>query len=285
VRIRPVAPAPILVASLLLAACAAPDADGGGTADEQAATASDAGAAPADSAQLLHERLVRWQGGREAWERTRYLAFRWIVERDGEVVAERSHAWDRWEGRNRVSFERDDGSRFVAVFDLASLRDDSLPPEGEVRVGGERLEGAARDSALRQAYGAFINDSYWLVMPLKWGDPGVHLSYEGWTELPDGERSATVHLGFDEGLGVTNDEYWGYVEPETGRMVAWRYHLQGREQKGPVIWWRDWRSFGPQELKLSLDRRWSDGSETRIHFEDVVADTALPAGTFELGSE
>lgn len=260
-------------------ACAPADEAADGSGADTAEAAPDTAALASDSAQLVAERLMEWQGGEEAWDRTRYLAFDWIVERGGEQVVRRSHAWDRAEARYRVSYEREDGARFYALFDVTSMKTDTMAPSGDVWVGGEKLSGAARDSALRNAYAAFINDSYWLLMPLKWEDPGVHLAYEGTTELAGDSTFATVHLTFDEGLGVTNDQYWGFVDVESGRLAAWRYHLQGQEQEGAVIWWRDWRTFGPQEIKLALDRRWSEG-DTRIHFEQVTADTAPPRDAF-----
>lgn len=272
----------ILPVAALLAACGGGEAGPGDAGASGAAPSPDRAdrAGPADSARLLADRVMEWQGGRDAWEATRFLRFDWIVEREGATAARRSHAWDRWEGDYRLSYTRDDGGRVVALFDLPSLASDTAPAEGDVWVDGERLEGSARDSALRQAYGAFVNDSYWLLMPLKWRDPGVHLEYVGRTELPDGNRYPTVHLTFEEGLGITNDRYWGFVDPESGKMVAWRYLLEGDEQKGPLIWWRDWRTFGPQGLRLALDRRFEAGP-LRIRFEGVAADTAVPAGVFE----
>ena len=269
------------LAAAALAACGPGDAADTGEAGPAASASGSSAPATSDADSAAHyaDRLMAWQGGREAWEATRFLRFRWIVERGGETVVERSHAWDRWTGRYRLSYTRPDSARFLALFDVGSLASDTVPPEGDAWVGGERLEGAARDSALRDAYGAFINDSYWLLMPLKWGDPGVHLEYQGTTPLPDGEAYPTVHLTFDAGLGVTEDEYWAFLEPASGRMAAWRYHLQGREEKGDLIWWEDWRTFGPQELKLSTNRRFSSG-DARIHFEEVAADTAVPDGTF-----
>lgn len=260
-----------------VAACAGGEAGPRGQGGDGAESA--AGTTDSDSAALLADRLMEWQGGADAWRSTRFLRFTWIVEREGETAARRSHAWDRRTGDYRLSFRRDDGSRVLALFEVPTMKSDTLDPVGDVWAGGEKLSGAARDSALRRAYGAFINDSYWLLMPLKWRDPGVHLEYAGRTQLPDGERYPAVHLTFDEGLGVTNDQYWGFLDPSTGRMAAWRFHLQGQEEKGPVIWWRDWRTFGPQELKLALDRRWESGP-VRIHFEEVAADTAVPPGVF-----
>jgi len=274
---------------LLIAACGGGSGGGGsagGSGSGGAATAGSAGTdcskaagTPADSASYFACRLMSAEGGQAAWKRTRYLAFHWIVERGGDTVADRAHRWDRWSGRYRLSFTPQDGQPFLALFDFQSMRSDTTPPEGDAWVGGRKLEGAARDSALRRAYAIAINDSYWLLMPLKWGDPGVHLAYEGRTLLPDSAAYPTVHLTFESGLGVTNDQYWAFLDPDSGRMAAWRYRLQGQEEKGPVIWWTDWRAFGPQGLELATDRRF-EGGGMRILFGGVVADTAVPDTAF-----
>lgn len=273
-------PLALLLPLALAAACGEPDT--GETADEAGEHAPAVemeadGDAASDSARILAHRLLEWQGGRQAWDETRFLAFRWIVERGGETLAARDHAWDRYTGRYRLSFGGASEDSVVALFDVNSMRSDTVSPSGDVWVGGERLEGTARDSALRDAYGAFINDSYWLLMPLKWHDPGVHLSYEGWRELPDGERYPTVSLTFEEDLGITNDRYWGFLDPETGRLAAWQFHLEGQEERGPVIWWRDWRQVGP--IRLATDRRWAQG-DARIHFEDLRASRSVPEDAF-----
>lgn len=236
-------------------------------------------ASPSDSAGVLADRVMETLGGKEAWDGTRYVAFRWVVDRGGEPFGH-AHAWDRYDGRYRLEFG--EGSEAVlALFDVDEVRRDSTwgkVPSGDVWLGGARLDGSARDSALARAYGTFINDSYWLLMPFKWRDPGVHLSYEGRQRLDDGEEYAVVHLTFEPDLGVTNDEYWAYVVPETGVMAAWRFHLQDQEEPGPVIRWRDWRQVGP--IRLAADRVWPDG-QRRIWFEGLEAGAEVPGGVFD----
>ena len=229
-----------------------------------------------DSAVLVADLLLDALGGRTAWEETRFVGFRWIVEREGEVVADRKHAWDRYTDEYRLEFARG-GDTTLAYFNVLSIKHDSIPVSGDVWVDGTRLEGAVRDSALQRAYGIFINDTYWLLMPFKWRDPGVHLAYEGLRELSDGRTYTTVHLTYDEGLGVTEDEFWGFVDPETGLLAAWQYHLQGRDAKGSIVWWRDWEQVGP--VRMAMDRRWDDG-DARIYFADVVASREVPGEIF-----
>lgn len=247
----------------------APTGDGGAETD----------AAPRDSAHVYADRVLESLGGEDAWEDTRFISFRWIVERDGEVISDRRHAWDRYEGRYRLEFAAGDAS-LVALFNEKEVREDPALgkiPEGRAWRDGAELNGVLADSVLSRAYGAFINDTYWLLMPFKWEDPGVHLAYEGTGTLPDGNDYAVVHLTFEPGLGVTEDQYWAFVDPTTGRMEAWRYHLESREEPGPVIWWEEWTPVG--DLTMPLRRRSEEGGLV-IRFEDVVAAERVPEDVF-----
>ncbi|MFQ5679218.1 MAG: hypothetical protein ACE5HP_07135 [Gemmatimonadota bacterium] len=235
--------------------------------------------APADSAQLLADRVMEALGGEEAWESVRFLTFRWVVAR-GERTVGRTHAWDRRTGRYRVEYDGRE-AHHTAIFNVREVRRDSLLgkiPAGRAWRDAQEVTGAAADSALARAYSIFINDSYWLLMPFKWRDPGVHLAYEGRQLLSDRQEYAIVHLTFEPDLGVTEDEYWAYVDPVTGIMTAWRYHLQNQEEPGPVILWRDWRRVGP--IRLAADREWPDG-ETRLYFEDLGTAAEVPEGAFD----
>ena len=142
---------------------------------------------------------------------------------------------------------------------------------------GEELAGAARDSVLRRGYGAFINDTYWAIMPFKWEDPGVHLAYEGTRTLSDGGAYEVIHLSFDQGLGTTEDQYWGFLD-DSGRMMAWQYHLGRAEAPGEVIWWSDWQPVGGIQFAMT---RLLDGGNRFIYFEDVAAGETVPAGRFD----
>lgn len=238
-----------------------------------------ADATPRDSAHVYADRVMESLGGEQAWDETRFVSFRWLVERDGEVVSDRRHAWDRYDGRYRLEYTAGDAPH-LALFDEKEVREDSVlgkVPEGRAWRDGSELSGAARDSALARAYGMFINDTYWLLMPFKWEDPGVHLEYEGTRALPDGIAYPVVHLTFEEGLGVTEDQYWAFVDPATGRMAAWQYHLGRSEEPGPVIWWEEWTPVGG--LTIPLRRRSEDGG-LAIRFEDVVAAGQVPDGAF-----
>lgn len=235
---------------------------------------------PVDTARFYAEQVMNSLGGKEAWDRTRYISYRWLVEREGSVVADRSHAWDRYDGHYRVEFEQRDSTHLM-LFNVNALQE--IPelgsvPTGRAWVGDRELTGAARDTALRRGYSVFINDSYWALMPFKWEDPGVHLAYEGTRALSDGNQYAVVHLTFDEGLGVSEDQYWGFVDPTTGRMAAWQYLLGSDTEPGDVIWWEDPSPVGPLRFPMNRVR---DGAGRFIYFDDVVMSATVPAGRFD----
>ena len=58
--------------------------------------------------------------------------------------------------------------------------------------------GAKPRSSLERAYGAWVNDTYWLLMPYKLRDPGVNLAYDG-EETLDGQTYDKLLLTFQAG--------------------------------------------------------------------------------------
>ena len=167
--------------------------------------------------------------------------------------------------------ESDDGESLVVLLDINSR-------EGNAWLGGAAVEGAQSDSLAEFAYARFINDSYWLLMPYKWRDPGVNLEYLGHETHDDGTWQV-FHLDFDD-VGLTpGDQYWAYVSDTPPHLMRkWQYHLQGRESKGPVIRWENWQQFGP--IRLATQRNPVD-ADFRIEFAQVEAAKRIPPGVFD----
>lgn len=219
-----------------------------------------------------------WQGvmdsiaPNDGWQRTRYVQFDWIVSRGGGQELRRSHRWDRFTGDYRVEAPTDAG-RMVALFNVNG------PSEGErVWIDGERVpDGARSDSLAQRAHAMFINDSYWLLFPFKWADPGVRTTYVGRQEAW-GETYEVVELTF-EGVGLTpQNRYQGFVDPETGMFELWR-HWTNVDDPEPRFTnrWTEWNRNGP--ILLSSRREGQDGS-SRIYFENLDASTDVPEGAF-----
>ncbi len=230
----------------------------------------------------LAARAMDAMGGREALNDVHLLRFDFAVERDGEVVARFAHWWDRFTGAYRLEgTDRDSGEPFRVLFDI----DDR---QGRAWIGDRELEGEELATRLEQAYGRFINDSYWLLMPWKWLDPGVNASWQGGRSV-DGTTYEVVQLTFGDEVGLTsNDRYWGLVNPASGRMERWEYVLQtetGEPGEGePTRWaWEGWQET-EAGIQLSTEkRRLGDGPAVLILFP--VAEARAEIGDAELAAE
>ncbi|MFQ5878077.1 MAG: hypothetical protein ACE5JH_10390 [Acidobacteriota bacterium] len=203
------------------------------------APASFDGAASDPRAVAVADRVLEALGGRRAWEETRFVRFAFVVRRGGTERGRRLHLWDRWEGRLRYEREDAEGRPLVVLLDLKSRR-------GEAFRSGDRLGEDEAGPLLKEAYEAWINDTYWLLMPYKMKDPGVRLAYAGETAV-EGTTYDRVGLSFGEGIGLTpGDRYWAYVSRRTGLVDRWEYILEGDPpDRPPTAWaWRGWTRRG-----------------------------------------
>jgi len=257
---RPESRLPTLPLVLCLLALALPTA-------VRPAAAGEVGEAD-EKAAAIAARTLEAMGGAEAYHATRFLRFNFF--------GFRLHHWDRHTGRHRLEGEDREGRSYVVLHHLDSR-------EGEVYVDGEKLEGEKKAEWLENAYGAWINDTYWLLMPYKLRDPGVNLGYDGEEEI-DGTTYDKLLLTFD-GVGLTpGDRYWAYIDRDTGLMDRWAYHLESWEaEREPTHWWwRDWQRYGDvllSPLRVKVD----DGAERPLgelavfdHLPDSVFESPAP---------
>jgi hypothetical protein len=207
--------------------------------------------------------------GGKSWEAARYFRFDFVVDlgekgRRGPYA----HHWDRYTGRYRVDVPGEKG--YTAYFDVNSPKD---AEKAVILRGGARLAGEDAAKALANAYGRFINDSYWLLAPLKSLDPGVNLADEGEVEA-FGRKAHVIRLSFN-GVGLTpGDVYRHFLDPETHEMLGWEYQLQNT-QPPPTRWkWDDVQTFAG--LKLSLRKSPDDPKSAikAILFENVAVAAA-----------
>ena len=202
-----------------------------------AATGAALAAAPTQSdpeAVEIAESVMERMGGKEAWDATRYVRWRFFDRR--------LHYWDKWTGDIRIESE-----------DAVTLMNINTK-EGRVWQGGEEITDAtALQEALDRGYRAWINDSYWLFMPYKLLDPGVTLRYMGEDMMADDREADVLELTFDN-VGVTpQNRYLVYVARDSGLVEQWSY-FQNREDSEPgfTLPWTGWQQFG--EIMLSTDR-------------------------------
>jgi hypothetical protein len=162
--------------------------------------------------------MMTAMGGVDNWNRAHFLRYDFKVNRGGKMVADRSHLWDKMTGRYRLDGKSKEGKSTVTLFNVANQ-------QGAAYVDGKKLEGQAAAEAIKSAYGAFINDMYWLAMPWKWLDAGVQLKYMG-KKAHRGQQMDVVQLTFGK-VGLTpGDSYEAFVSPKTKLMEHWKYKLQ-----------------------------------------------------------
>lgn len=208
--------------------------------------------ADSDSAFLIETRadsvamqLYEAHGGPTAWPAVPYLRFDFGIDREGETQVVAKHLWNRQTGDYRLEWGPSADSQYVALFNVNAFGEaasESAPDAGEVYLNGTTVEADERADRIEQAHQRFVNDTYWLLAPLKVFDPGVNRTYVA--DSSDTQHEV-IRLTFGE-VGLTpGDTYWLYVNAETGRLDRWAFHLQGMDEEDPprVHNWMDYRSF------------------------------------------
>ena len=221
----------------------------------------------------LADLVMQSLGGARVWEGTRYLHFAFAVDKAGKRLAYRTHLWDRYQGRLRYENRGKDGKLLVVLLDLTSRH-------GSAYREGAKLEDPTAAPLLAEAYEAWINDTYWLLMPYKMKDPGVHLRYAG-EETRGGTTYDRVLLSFDA-VGLTpKDRYWAHINRTTHLMDRWSYILQDDPPQGPpAVWeWKGWQRYGGILLAPEKVAVGKDG--VRITHPILEAPASVPDAAFE----
>ena len=210
-------------------------------------------------ADAVGKELIAALGGESAWQKARQLEFTFVVDREGKTVARFEHVWDRYTGDYRVKGTDKTGAPFAVYFNVNTR-------QGKGFVNGKPVEGEELQKLLQNAYGRFINDSYWLLAPWKIFDPGVHLTYDGEKPCPDGGVCDVLKLSFEE-VGLTpKDIYWLWITRDGRKMVQWQYVLNGAQEEPTTVLWKDWKNFSG--MSLSTDKPMV-GKPAVIRFENV----------------
>lgn len=223
-------------------------------------------AAAQPSAADVAGQVMQALGGKEAWDATHFLRF--------TFAGRRTHHWDKWSGNHRLEGQTPEGQKYVVLHNLNTR-------QGQVWLDGQPADAAKAKEWLERAYGAWINDTYWLLMPYKLQDPGVNLAYEG-SEQIEGNTYDKLHLTFGN-VGLTpGDEYWAYINRDTHLMDRWAYILQAQEgqerAKEPTVWrWQGWQRYG---RILLAPTRAMVGGDRKLELADIAVFETLPETVF-----
>jgi hypothetical protein len=215
------------------------------------------------------DQALEAMGGKDAWNNTHFLRFDFAVEVGGKTVASRAHTWDKWTGRYRFEAKTKTGDPYVVLMNINTKA-------GDAYLNGKKLEGAEAKKYVDEAYGTWVNDTYWLIMPYKMKDPGVTLKLAG--EAKEGNATYDkVSLTFDS-VGLTpKDHYTAYINRGTHMMDKWEFVLQGEKPPAVPFVWKNWQRYG--KVMLSNDKvSLKDG--TRIYFPVLDAPATVADAVF-----
>ncbi|MEM8488272.1 MAG: hypothetical protein AAF564_22175 [Bacteroidota bacterium] len=209
-------------------------------------------------------------GGVAAFAALPVLRYNFGFDRGGERTVRNKHLWNKHTGDYRLEYTDGQDSSFVVLFNVNTR-------EGTVYLNGETLAEEEQGARLETAYSSFINDSYWLIAPMKMMDPGVNRSLAA-----DSSNAATdvLHLSF-EGVGLTpGDQYWMYVDKATGRLDRWAFVLQGNpDAPARAFDWTDYKTFDTPAGTLSFsERKQSVGAPFALLTDGVAIYNEAPEG-------
>ena len=251
----------LIISATLAAACSQPDTSG---SDSQVSIQVET---PADSLALV---LTDAMGGLDTWENTRYLRFDFYVDTEAGKRSFRKHLWDRKENRYRQEYTIGTDSMVTVVFNTADTT-------GQAFINGGVVSEDESRRLVERAHVSYINDTYWLLAPLKVFDAGVSRDLEA----SDVDGQTNLKLSF-QGVGYTpGDQYWLSISDDSGLLQSWTYLLQGRESTRTYTW-EDYQTYDTPAGQMTLAPRKTSGSVSiftdNISFPGEVADMMYESG-------
>lgn len=158
--------------------------------------------------------------GGDNWSKVTEIDFHFVVEGDGKQLANVAHKWNVAAGTDNVKWKDKEGKDHEATANLAN---------------------PAKEGDEQKAYARWVNDSYWLLAPLKIRDKGVKVEAGGPKDM-GGTSMETINLSFDS-VGLTpTDRYVFYIDPQTKLPKAWDY--MPADGKGMQATWEKFQDFG-----------------------------------------
>lgn len=183
--------------------------------------------------------------GGDNWSKIKEIDFNFVVEQEGKQLFIAQHQWNVAAGTDHVKWKDKQGKDHDVTANVAT---------------------PAKEGEEKDAFARWVNDSYWLLAPLKIRDKGVKVEAGGPKDL-GGTSVETINLSFDN-VGLTpTDKYVLYIDPQTKLPRAWDYIPQ--TGNGLQATWEKFQDFGG--LMLATEHNFSGKT---IKLTDIKVSTA-----------
>ncbi|GHB83949.1 hypothetical protein [Persicitalea jodogahamensis] len=195
-------------------------------------------------------------GGRKNWDNTHYITWNFF--------GNRRLTWDKWTGDVRVENLKNDQTVLLNV----------NTDKGRVMKNGQEItQPDSVDKYVKQAKSAWINDSYWLVMPYKLKDSGVTLKYMGEDKTEDGAAAEKIQMTFENVGDTPQNKYYVWLSPDSKMVTQWAYFAKAENDKPNFTMpWKAYKPYG--KVMLSGDRG-------QRQLTDIQVFDKLPKSVFE----
>lgn len=216
----------------------------------------------------IADQVLKALGGRAKWDAMPCVA--WTFEsamKDTMRPGGRRHVWDKRTGWHRVEGHNRQGQAYVIIHRLGE-------PGGKAWMDGVAIEGDSLQKLIKRANSLWTNDTYWMLMPYKLRDDGVHLKYAG--ESREGAVTYDkIALSFENVGETPGDHYWVYVNRANHRIEKWDFVLQG-DQPPPNTWtWEGYEEKGGMWFPTA-----HRSGEKTMYTHNVEVMSAVPPQTF-----
>lgn len=207
-------------------------------------------------AKALANETVMMMGGMDNYNAVRYIGWNFF--------GKRQLLWDKYENRIRVDLLKSN----ISI--IASLQNNEcILYKNNVREN----DADTLLAYLEKARLYWMNDSYWLLMPFKLFDTGVHLTYFGTGSTENGASAEILELTFDNVGATPENKYHIYIDKESRLISQWDY-FQNVDDGSPTIVnpWTDYTWYGKIRLASGRGNR---GVISDIHIWDNLPDSVF----------
>ncbi|WP_375579515.1 hypothetical protein ABWH96_00120 [Marivirga tractuosa] len=202
----------------------------------------------------LADKVIEAHGGEQNWDNTRYISWNFLGARD--------LIWDKYTGNVRIDFPGQNSTYLI------NINEDT----GRVKIGDRELtENDSLNQYIERGKQIWVNDSYWLVFPFKFKDPGVQLKYAGQDTTLTGKNAEMISLSFEEVGFTPQNKYNAYIDPETHMILQWDFYRNASDTTASFSnEWSGYKKHGDIYLSSGRGERTLGNIKVAQEWDDKV---------------